>query len=152
MAEGQDPPAEAVKAAQDAGAEVVVLCATMEEELAELDPEDVREFLDDLGIVEPAMNLMIRASYGALDLQSFFTVGPDECRAWAVRKGSTAPVAAGVIHSDLQRGFIRAEVTAYDDLIENGSMSAAKAANKVRLEGKAYLVQDGDILEIRFSV
>jgi ribosome-binding ATPase YchF (GTP1/OBG family) len=95
---------------------------------------------------------MIRASYGALDLQSFFTVGEDECRAWAVRKGSFAPVAAGVIHSDLQRGFIRAEVTAYDDLIEAGSMAAAKQANKVRLEGKGYRVQDGDILEIRFSV
>jgi ribosome-binding ATPase len=152
IADGQEPPAEAVKAASDAGAEVVVLCAIMEEELAELDPEDAREFLDDLGIEEPALNLMIRAAYGALDLQSFFTVGADECRAWAVRKGSTAPMAAGVIHSDLQRGFIRAEVTAYDDLIEAGNMAAAKAANKVRLEGKAYLVQDGDILEIRFSV
>ena len=98
------------------------------------------------------MNQMIRASYGALNLHSFFTVGEDECRAWAVRKGSAAPVAAGVIHSDLQRGFIRAEVTAYDDLIEAGSMSAAKQVNKVRLEGKGYEVQDGDILEIRFSV
>jgi ribosome-binding ATPase YchF (GTP1/OBG family) len=105
-----------------------------------------------MGIAEPALHQMIRASYGALDLHSFFTVGEDECRAWAVRKGSTAPVAAGVIHSDLQRGFIRAEVTPYDDLIAAGSMAAAKQANKVRLEGKGYEVQDGDILEIRFSV
>jgi len=152
LEEGDEAPAEAVKVAKEAGDEVVSLCATMEEELAELSIEEAREFLDDLGIEEPAMNLMIRASYSALNLLSFFTVGPDECRAWPVRKGSTAQVAAGVIHSDLQRGFIRAEVTAFDDLMEAGSMAAAKAANKVRLEGKSYLVQDGDILEIRFSV
>ena len=150
--EGAEPPADVAAAARQAGAEVVSLCARMEEEVAELSAEEAREFLTDLGIEEPALNRMIRASYGALALQSFFTVGPDECRAWAVRKGALAPVAAGVIHSDLQRGFIRAEVTAYDDLIAAGSMPAAKAANKVRLEGKNYLVQDGDILEIRFSV
>ncbi len=152
VAEGEEPSPEELKSASEAGAEVVVLCATMEEELAELDPEDAKEFLVDLGIEEPAMNMMIRAAYGALNLQSFFTVGADECRAWAVRKGATAPVAAGVIHSDLQRGFIRAEVTAFADLMAAGNMAAAKAANKVRLEGKSYLVQDGDILEIRFSV
>ncbi|MBU8871033.1 MAG: YchF family ATPase [Gemmatimonadales bacterium] len=146
------PPIDVAEAAGRAGAEVVSLSAGMEEELAELSEEEAGEFLADLGIEEPALNQMIQASYGALDLQSFFTVGPDECRAWAVIKGATAPVAAGVIHSDLQRGFIRAEVTAYDDLIAAGDMSAAKAANKVRLEGKGYLVQDGDILEIRFSV
>jgi len=151
-AEGEDPPTEVVAAAKASGAEVVSVCATMEEELAELDPAEAAEFLADLGIAEPAKNLMIRASYGALNLQSFFTVGPDECRAWAVRKGSLAPVAAGVIHSDLQRGFIRAEVTPYEELIAAGSMAAAKAANHVRLEGKGYEVQDGDILEIRFSV
>ncbi len=150
--EGGEAPADVVRAAEDSGAEVVALCGSMEEELAELSPEEAAEFLTDLGIEEPAMGRMIRACYGALDLQSFFTVGPDECRAWAVRKGASAPVAAGVIHSDLQRGFIRAEVTAYDDLIAAGDMSAAKAANKVRLEGKGYEVQDGDILEIRFSV
>lgn len=151
-AEGEDAPADVVEAAQKTGAQVVSLCATMEEELAELDPEEAQEFLTDMGVEEPASGLMIRASYGALNLQSFFTVGPDECRAWPVRKGSLAPVAAGVIHSDLQRGFIRAEVTAYEDLIRSGSMAAAKAANLVRLEGKAYEVSDGDILEIRFSV
>lgn len=152
LEEGGEAPADAVAAAQTAGSEVVSLCATMEEELAELEAEEAQEFLADLGIEEPALNQMIRAAYGALDLQSFFTVGPDECRAWPVRRGSTAPVAAGVIHSDLQRGFIRAEVTAYEDLIEAGGLSEAKAANKVRLEGKSYVVQDGDILEIRFSV
>lgn len=150
--EGTEPPAEVAEAARKSGAEVVSLCASMEEELAELSEEEAAEFLADMGIEEPAMNRMIRAAYGALNLQSFFTVGPDECRAWAVRKGATAPVAAGVIHSDLQRGFIRAEVTPYDDLIAAGSMAAAKAANKVSLEGKSYVVQDGDILEIRFSV
>jgi GTP-binding protein YchF len=150
--EGAEPPAEVIAAAQAAGAETVSLCARVEEELAELDAADAAEFLADLGIAEPALNQMIRASYGALDLQSFFTVGEDECRAWAVRKGAFAPVAAGVIHSDLQRGFIRAEVTPYDELMASGSMAAAKQANQVRLEGKGYVVQDGDILEIRFSV
>ena len=95
---------------------------------------------------------MIRGAYGALDLQSFFTVGEDECRAWTVRRGALAPEAAGRIHSDLERGFIRAETTAYEDLVAAGSLSAAKAAKKVRLEGKGYAVQDGDVLEIRFSV
>jgi GTP-binding protein YchF len=150
--EGVEAPAEVIAAAKAEGAETVSLCANVEEELAELDAAEAAEFLADMGIAEPAMNQMIRASYGALNLQSFFTVGEDECRAWAVRKGAPAPVAAGVIHSDLQRGFIRAEVTAYDDLIAAGSLAAAKQANKVRLEGKAYEVQDGDILEIRFSV
>ncbi len=152
LEEGQQAPAGAVEAAEAAGAEVVSLCATMEEELSELDPEDAREFLDDLGIEEPAKNLMIRAAYGALNLHSFFTVGPDECRAWPVPKGATAPVAAGVIHSDLQRGFIRAEVTSYEDLISTGGLAEAKAAKKMSLEGKSYVVKDGDILEIRFSV
>ncbi len=151
-AEGEEMPAETIAAAEAMGAETVALCAAVEEELAELDEADAAEFLADMGITERALNRMIRAAYGALNLQSFFTVGPDECRAWAVRKGSTAPEAAGAIHSDLQRGFIRAEVTAYEELIAAGGMAAAKAANQVRLEGKAYVVQDGDILEIRFSV
>ena len=150
--EGTEPSAEVLAAAKAAGAETVSVCASVEEELAELDAAEAAEFLADMGIAEPALNQMIRASYGALDLQSFFTVGEDECRAWAVRKGSPAPVAAGVIHTDLQRGFIRAEVTAYDELIAAGSLAAAKQANHVRLEGKGYEVQDGDILEIRFSV
>ncbi len=151
-AEGEAAPTDAIEAAKAMGAEVVAVCASVEEELAELDDADIADFLADLGIEERASNRMIQAAYGALKLQSFFTVGPDECRAWAVRKGATAPEAAGAIHSDLQRGFIRAEVTAYDDLIAAGNMAAAKAANKMRLEGKAYVVQDGDIVEIRFSV
>ncbi|MFH2051284.1 MAG: DUF933 domain-containing protein [bacterium] len=150
--EGDEPPADVAEAARKAGAEVVALCASVEEELAQLDPGEAAEFLADLGIAEAALGRMIHAAYGALDLQSFFTVGPDECRAWTVRRGALAPEAAGAIHSDLQRGFIRAEVTAYDDLVAAGSMQAAKAANKVRLEGKAYEVRDGDIIEIRFSV
>jgi ribosome-binding ATPase len=151
-AEGEDAPGEARATAEKNGAEVVGLSAAMEEELAELPAEDAAEFLEDLGIAEPAMNLMIRAAYGALKLQVFFTVGADECRAWPVRKGSLAPEAAGVIHSDLQRGFIRAEVTPYEALMAAGSMSAAKANNDMSLEGKGYEVKDGDILEIRFSV
>lgn len=150
--EGEQPPQDVAQAAVASGAQVVSLCAAIEQELADLEPRDAQEFLADLGIAEPASNRMIHAAYGALDLQSFFTVGPDECRAWAVRKGATAPEAAGVIHSDLQRGFIRAEVTAYHDLVKAGSLAAAKAANAVRLEGKAYQVQDGDVIEIRFSV
>jgi GTP-binding protein YchF len=152
LAEGDESPAETAAVAAAAGAEVVGLCAIVEEELAELEPAEAAEFLADMGVEEPALNRMIRAAYGALDLQSFFTVGPDECRAWAVRRHASAPEAAGVIHSDLQRGFIRAEVTAYDDLMAAGTMAAAKQANKVRLEGKGYEVQDGDIIEIRFSV
>ena len=152
QAEGEDPPADAAAAATAAGAQVVPVCAAIEEELAQLDPGEAAEFLADMGVDEPAAHRMIRGAYGALDLQSFFTVGPDECRAWTVRRGALAPEAAGRIHSDLERGFIRAETTAYDDLMAAGSLAAAKAARKVRLEGKGYAVQDGDILEIRFSV
>lgn len=151
-AEGEPPPPAVTTAARAAGAEVVTLCAKVEEELAALPPEDAAEFLAEMGVDEPAAHRMIRAAYAALDVQSFFTVGPDECRAWTVRRGALAPTAAGVIHSDLERGFIRAEVCAYADLLAAGSHAAAKTAGKVRLEGKGYVVQDGDILEIRFSV
>ncbi len=151
-AEGEEPDSDAVAAANEAGAEVLSLCASVEAELSELDPADAAEFLADLGVAEPAAHRMIRAAYGALDLHSFFTVGPDECRAWTVRRGALAPTAAGAIHSDLERGFIRAEVCAYDDLVAHGDHSAAKAAGKVRLEGKGYEVKDGDIIEIRFNV
>ncbi len=151
-AEGEEPPAAAAEAARAAGAEVLAVCAALEEEIAQLDPAEAAEFLADLGVDEPAAHRMIRAAYGALDLQSFFTVGPDECRAWTVRHGATAPEAAGRIHSDLERGFIRAETVAYDKLVAAGSHAAAKAANQVRLEGKNYVVQDGDVIEIRFSV
>ncbi|MFO7652808.1 MAG: DUF933 domain-containing protein [Candidatus Krumholzibacteriia bacterium] len=151
-AEGETPDPDALMHARDAGAEVVALCLAVEAELAQLDAAEAQEFLAELGIEEPAVARMIRAAYAALQLQSFFTVGPDECRAWTVKRGTLAPRAGGVIHSDLERGFIRAEVVRYDDLVNAGSMAAARDAGRVRLEGKNYEIQDGDIVEIRFSV
>jgi ribosome-binding ATPase YchF (GTP1/OBG family) len=132
---------------------VVSVCGSLEAELSQLGPDDQAEMLEGFGITEPARPRLVRAAFRLLGLISFFTVGPDEVRAWTVPAASTAPAAAGAIHSDLQRGFIRAEVTAYEDFVSAGStLKAAKAANVTRLEGKEYLVQDGDIVEIRFSV
>jgi len=108
-------------------------------------------FMAEYGIEEPSLNRMIRLSYDLLGLQSFFTVGPDEVRAWTVRRGATAPEAAGEIHTDLQKGFIRAEVVAYDDLVTLGGMAEARAKGKLRLEGKEYIVQEGEIVHIRHS-
>jgi GTP-binding protein YchF len=129
----------------------VALMGKLEMEIAQLSAEDAALFMEEYGIDEPSLNKMIRLSYDLLGLQSFFTVGPDECRAWTVHRGATAPEAAGEIHSDLQKGFIRAEVTAYDDLIELGGLVEAKAKGKLRLEGKEYIVKDGDVLNIRFN-
>ncbi|MFH1842470.1 MAG: redox-regulated ATPase YchF [bacterium] len=151
-AEAEQVPETVRDAARLAGGEVVALAAQVEAELAELTSEESAEFLADLGIEEPVLPRMIRAAYAALDLQSFFTYGEDECRAWTVPNGALAPQAAGAIHSDLERGFIRAEVCAYEDLMAAGDMAAAKASNKVRLEGKNYVVRDGDIITIRFNV
>ena len=123
----------------------------LEMEIAQLEPEDARMFLEEYGLTEPSLNRMIRLSYELLQLRSFFTVGEDEVRAWTIRSGAVAPQAAGAIHSDMEAGFIRAEVFTYDDLREHGSEAAVKAAGKWRLEGKEYCVQDGDILSIRFS-
>jgi len=134
------------------GIELISLCAAAEEEVAQLDQNDQREFLEALGISEPAGARLIRAAYSALGVMSFFTVGEDEVRAWTVPVGASALTAAGRIHSDLARGFIRAEVLAFDDLMASGTMEAAKAAGKFRLEGKEYSVKDGDILNIRFKV
>lgn len=131
--------------------QVVTLQGKLEMDIAQLPAEEMALFLEEYGIQEPSLNRMIRLSYDLLGLQSFFTVGPDECRAWTVTRGATAPEAAGVIHTDLQKGFIRAEVVHYDDLISLGGMTEAKAHGKFRLEGKEYLVKDGDILNIRFS-
>ncbi len=131
---------------------VVALQGKLEMEIAQLPPEDAILFMQEYGIEEPSLKRMIRLSYDLLNLQSFFTVGEDECRAWTVRRGATAYEAAGAIHSDLQRGFIRAEVTAYQDLIDLGGLAEARAKGKLRLEGKEYLVKDGDIVHIRFSV
>ena len=150
--EGAEPQSQAETTANRAGGEVVTICAKMEEELAELSPDEAAEFLNDLGISEPALSRMIRAAYTTLNLQSFFTIGKDEVRAWNVPKGTKAPEAAGVIHTDMERGFIRAVVVAYEDFFSCGDMAAAKQANKVREEGKNYVVQDGDIIEIRFNV
>jgi ribosome-binding ATPase YchF (GTP1/OBG family) len=136
----------------DAGPEVLVLAGRLEEEIAELDPEDRAEFLADAGLTEPGVNKLIRSAYSMLNLMSFFTVGPKENRAWTIKKGMTAPQAAGVIHSDLERGFIRAEVMKYDDFVTLGSEQACKVAGKLAVEGKNYVVGDGDILHIRFNV
>jgi len=137
----------------DKAAEVIVIAGELEAEIAELeDEEDRKEFLSDAGLMEPGVNKLVRAAYDILNLQSFFTVGKTENRAWTIKKGMTAPQAAGIIHSDLERGFIRAEVIDYDDLVHYGSEHAVKEAGKFRVEGKNYIVQDGDILNIRFNV
>lgn len=126
--------------------------ASIEAETAEMDPEEARALLDEFGVHEPGLETVIRAGYRALDLITFLTTGEDETRAWEVRSGAKAPEAAGVIHSDLERGFIRAEVISYDELVAAGSMDAAKHKGAVRVEGKDYVVKEGDILHVRFSV
>lgn len=131
--------------------QVISLQGKLEMDIAQLPAEEMALFLQEYGIEEPSLNRMIRLSYDLLGLQSFFTVGPDECRAWTVRRGAAAPEAAGEIHTDLQKGFIRAEVVHYDDLVGLGGMNEAKAHGKLRLEGKEYIVKDGDVLNIRFS-
>jgi GTP-binding protein YchF len=145
-------PAAVERAARERGSEILSLCAAVEAEIAELAPAEQPEFLASLGLVEPARARFIRAAYHLLDLISFFTVGEDEVRAWPIRRGDRAPRAAGRIHSDLERGFIRAEVMHYDDFIALGSESKARHEGKLRLEGKEYVVKDGDILNIRFAV
>jgi len=131
---------------------VVSLQAKLEMDIAQLPADEAEMFLQEYGITEPSLNRMIRLSYDLLGLQSFFTVGPDEVRAWTVRRGALAPEAAGQIHSALQKGFIRAEVVSYDDLMSLGGMTEAKSKGRLRLEGKEYTVLDGDILNIRFNL
>jgi GTP-binding protein YchF len=138
--------------AKKEGAEVIAICAQVEAEIAELDAEDQEAFLADLGIEESGLDRLIRASYSLLGLISYLTAGPKEVRAWTITKGTKAPQAAGKIHSDFERGFIRAEIVAFDDLIRVGTMTAAKEAGLVRSEGKEYVVQDGDIVLFRFNV
>lgn len=133
-------------------AEVVPICAKLEEDIISLPEEEEIEFLKDLGLTETGLNRLIRAAYHLLGLQTYFTAGVKEVRAWTVRKGATAPEAAGVIHSDFERGFIRAEVVAYDDFIKYHGEHGAKEAGKWRLEGKAYIVQDGDVMHFLFNV
>ncbi|MDI3538392.1 MAG: ribosome-binding ATPase [Bacillota bacterium] len=140
-------------AAQARGAEVIWLSAKLEEELWELTPEDRDALLKELGLNEPGLNRVVRASYRLLNLVTFYTAtGGHEVRAWAVPRGTPAPVAAGKIHSDMERGFIRAEVVSLDDLLRAGSMAAARDQGLVRLEGRDYLVQDGDVIHFRFNV
>ena len=137
----------------DEDAEILVLAARMESEIAELEEEeDRKDFLEDAGLEEPGVSKLVRSAYSMLNLLSFFTVGPKEIRAWTIRKGALAPEAAGVIHSDLQRGFIRAEVMKYNDFITLGSEQACKDKGKLSVEGKNYEVGDADILHIRFNV
>jgi len=134
------------------GAECVVICAALEAELAVLGAEDRVQFLAEMGLAEPGLNRFIRAGYKLLGLQTYFTAGPKEARAWTIPQGATAPQAAGVIHTDFERGFIRAEVIAYDDYIACKGEAGAQAAGKLRLEGKEYVVQDGDVMHFRFNV
>ncbi len=133
--------------------EVIVIAGALEAEIAELEnPDDRKAFLEDAGLKEPGVNRLVRSAYSILNLQSFFTAGPMEVRAWTIRKGATAPQAAGVIHSDLERGFIRAEVMKYTDFVTLKSEQACRNAGKLYVEGKTYVVEDGDILNIRFNV
>ncbi|KON83283.1 GTP-binding protein [Rossellomorea marisflavi] len=138
--------------ASEDNAEVIVVCAKIESEIAELDDEEKAMFLQELGIEESGLDQLIRATYSLLGLATYFTAGVQEVRAWTFREGMKAPQCAGVIHTDFERGFIRAETVSYDDLVAAGTMSAAKEAGKVRLEGKEYLVKDGDIIHFRFNV
>jgi len=131
---------------------VVAVCASIEEELIELDEEEKKDFLDEMGQDEPGLNRVIRAGYNLLGLQTYFTAGVKEVRAWTVPVGATAPQAAGVIHTDFEKGFIRAETMAYEDFIEYGGENGAKEAGKLRVEGKDYIVKDGDVLHFRFNV
>ena len=134
------------------GAPVVAICAALEAQIADMSDEDKQVFLADAGLKEPGLNRLARAAYTLLGLQTYFTAGPKEVRAWTVPLGATAPQAAGVIHTDFERGFIRAEVAGYDDFVAHGGELGAKEAGKLRVEGKDYLVRDGDVMHFRFNV
>lgn len=138
--------------ASNENAEVIVICAKIEAEIAELDPEEKEMYLEELGIEESGLDQLIKATYDLLGLATYFTAGEQEVRAWTFRKGTKAPQAAGIIHSDFERGFIRAETVSYTDLAQAGSMVQAREKGKVRLEGKEYVVQDGDVIHFRFNV
>jgi len=138
--------------AEKEGAIVVVICASIESEIAELDDGEKIEFLNEIGQEEPGLNRVIRSGYSLLSLQTYFTAGVQEVRAWTVKIGATAPEGAGVIHTDFQKGFIRAEVVGYDDFVEHNGEAGAKDAGKWRLEGKDYIIKDGDVMHFRFNV
>jgi ribosome-binding ATPase YchF (GTP1/OBG family) len=135
-----------------APAEAVFLDAKVEQELLEIDDESAQELLESIGQPEPGLDALARAGFRTLGLQTYLTAGPKESRAWTIPIGATAPEAAGVIHSDFQKGFIKAEIVSYDDLVGAGSMNAARSAGKVRMEGKDYVMHDGDVVEFRFNV
>lgn len=138
--------------AEKEGSQVIVISAKVEEEIAVLDEEEKEMFLEDLGIEESGLDKLIKAAYGLLGLATYFTAGVEEVRAWTFKEGMTAPECAGIIHTDFQKGFIRAETVSYDDLVTNGNMAKAKEAGKVRLEGKEYIMKDGDVVHFRFNV
>jgi GTP-binding protein YchF len=141
-----------ISLAQSEGSMVVPICASIEAEIADMSNEDKTVFLADMGMTEPGLNRVIRAAFNLLGLQTYFTAGVKEVRAWTIRKGYTAPQAAGVIHTDFERGFIRAETIAYADFIQYKGENGAKEAGKMRLEGKDYPVKDGDVMHFRFNV
>lgn len=148
-----NPHLDTVRAIADAeGSQVVAICNKLEAEIAELEDDEKIEFLQDLGMTEPGLDRVIRAGYTLLGLQTYFTAGPKEVRAWTVKIGATAPKAAAVIHTDFEKGFIRAEVVGYEDFVSNNGEAGAKEAGKWRLEGKDYIVQDGDVMHFRFNV
>jgi ribosome-binding ATPase len=151
-AELADPALQEKLAAAVAPAQAVFLDAKTESELAELSPEDAAEMLTELGLGEPGLDQLARAGFAALGLSTFLTAGPKESRAWTIPVGATAPEAAGVIHTDFQRGFIKAEIVSFDDLMAAGSVAAARAVGKARIEGKDYVMRDGDVVEFRFNV
>ena len=134
------------------GANVVAVCAAIEAEIVQLDEEEKQEFLDDLGLEEPGLDRVVRAAYQLLNLATYFTAGVKEVRAWTIPVNATAPQAAGVIHTDFEKGFIRAEIVSYQDFVDNKGEQGAKDAGKWRLEGKEYNVQDGDVVHFRFNV
>ena len=138
--------------AEKEGAQVLPICAKLEQDIAELEGEEKQMFLEELGVQESGLDRLIKCSYALLGLISFLTYGKDECRAWTIKKGTKAPKAAGKIHTDIERGFIRAEVIAYDDMMKCGSVNAAKEKGLLRSEGKEYVVQDGDMIYFRFNV
>jgi ribosome-binding ATPase len=151
-AAGEPLPQAVTDVAGSKGLSVIAMSGKVEMEIAALSPEEQGEFLQDLGLSEPARDRFIRAAYGLLDLISFLTSGEDECRAWSIRRGTIAHKAAGVIHSDIERGFIRAEVVKFEDLIALGSEARCREQGKLRLEGKEYVVEDGDVIHFRFNV
>ena len=138
--------------ANEQGAAIVAVCASMEAEIIQLEEDERTEFLEEMGLTEPGLNRVIRAGYDLLNLQTYFTAGVKEVRAWTVRKGATAPQAAGVIHTDFEKGFIRAEITAYEDFVQYNGEQGAKEAGKLGVQGKDYIMQDGDVTHFRFNV